>query len=165
MQQRLTLLLAFHLLIISTAVYGQCNYVPGTQPRIQTDAGVRSIAWTLTGTPGCTPTSDPSLTVNGASCEGAYVSAPGSFYCPAGTMSCSVLNVRIAITSMGAPTMTGSHTCSWNCGTCGTIVIDNGNGLPVELMEFSVDGDSDDGRETEMPSVPVSRSVPPRQQG
>ncbi len=34
--------------------------------------------------------------------------------------------------------------CQWNCTGCGTVRIDQTNGLPVELLEFSV-GESEQG--------------------
>ncbi|GJM09631.1 MAG: hypothetical protein DHS20C11_19070 [Lysobacteraceae bacterium] len=84
------------------------------------------------------------MTMNNAVCFEAFPVNPGSFNCPAGTMTCSGLLANIPLTmtatmaSTAVPTNTGMHQCSWNCGGCGNYVLNNDNGLPVELMEFSV---------------------------
>ena len=31
--------------------------------------------------------------------------------------------------------------CVWNCGVCGTIQTTSADGLPVELLEFEIEGE------------------------
>lgn len=45
------------------------------------------------------------------------------------------------ILSASANTATANPSCAWSCG-CGTVTISGADGLPVELMEFSVDGEA-----------------------
>lgn len=73
---------------------------------------------------------------NNAMCGNGFTFA-GGFNCPAGTMNCLVLVAQASMT-MVSPT---PHTCSANCGPCANVRIDNSDGLPVELMGFSVEGD------------------------
>lgn len=76
---------------------------------------------------------------------------PGVRGCPtAMTMGCNALRA-IADTMSGNP-----RTCSAMCGGCGTVTIDNSDGLPVELLEFRV---SDD--ETPADEAPADEAPPP----
>lgn len=45
----------------------------------------------------------------------------------------------LLIASASGAQLMNNPSCSWNCGACGTIITDSGDGLPVELMEFSVE--------------------------
>lgn len=71
----------------------------------------------LTGMPACTTT--PSA--NNATCG-------------------ETLPTALFATAIG-PQITMSPSCVWNCGGClgGTIAISGADGLPVELLEFSID--------------------------
>ena len=51
------------------------------------------------------------------------------------------------------PQITMNPYCNWNCGACGTIVINASNGLPVELLDFSVN-DAEEGKEDPGPDAP-----------
>lgn len=42
--------------------------------------------------------------------------------------------------AMTSTVATTAVACGWNCG-CGQVTIDQSDGLPVELMSFSVEGD------------------------
>lgn len=84
----------------------------------------------------CTP--GYTMTAMGAVCV--VVLTPSTKYnCPAATMGgmCRGLLAKLPLTALP-----GTFRCSWMCD-CGagpeTFVIDNADGLPVELMEFSVD--------------------------
>jgi hypothetical protein len=86
-----------------------------------------------------------SMAGNGGQCRQVVTNA-GNYNCPPGTMQCLGFLARVPLTMVGGvPTMTGPHSCTWtcNCGPgAGTMVftIDNSDNLPVELMEFSVEG-------------------------
>ncbi len=67
----------------------------------------------------------------------------GVYNC-ANTMGCQGLLAA----ATGVTTNPQSHSCGFSCGGCGQQVIDNSDGLPVELMGFGIEGDAldDDGR-------------------
>ncbi len=129
--------------------YGQCGPVPGTQPSVfSTSRGggmfYQLVAHTLTGVPGgCS--SVASFSPNGAICQ-MYTRGPGIYNCPAG-MNCQILLASVYLTgSMGMPMTPGTHMCTWTCTGCpGTQVFqtNNMNGLPVELLDFSIDESGD----------------------
>ena len=39
-----------------------------------------------------------------------------------------------------------------NCGACGVQILDNPDGLPVELMDFAIEGDDPAGGESQEPN-------------
>ncbi len=47
----------------------------------------------------------------------------------------------LLIASASSNQIPNNPQCSWNCGPCGTIITDGNIGLPVELMEFSVESE------------------------
>ena len=60
--------------------------------------------------------------------------------------------------AMGAQ-ITMNPSCSWNCVGCGTIITNGAlNGLPVELLDFSVD-DAEEGEEDLRPDAPASEQT------
>ena len=98
-----------------------------------TMANTTAVAIVLTGNPGlCSNT----MSSNVLNCATALRFA-GSGPCPTGTMNCRVLfAVATGVTTNPTP-----RYCSAVCGACGTLLIDNSDGLPVELMEFSIEGE------------------------
>lgn len=135
---------------VTGQVWSQCNPVPGMQPatseqQLGPTLFFKNIAYTLTGTPGCSPMGAGStVTANGAICHQAYVVPASSYNCPAGTMGCSGLFAQVRITGFGGvPTNPAAHICSWTCpcGPIQTFVLNNANGLPVELLEFGIEED------------------------
>lgn len=72
----------------------------------------------------------------------------GSYMCTL-TMSMSVIDCAPSGAGSGttlsatAFTTAANPSCGWNCG-CGTVAITVADGLPVELMEFSVEGSDDE---------------------
>lgn len=59
------------------------------------------------------------------------------FYGCTNTMGCQALIAA----ATGVTTNPQSHSCAFSCGGCGQQIIDNSDGLPIELMDFSVEGD------------------------
>ena len=47
--------------------------------------------------------------------------------------------VNVIFLQASAFTTATNPSCGWMCSGCGAVLIDGGNGLPVELMEFSVE--------------------------
>lgn len=137
-------------LVISTSAFSQCMPVPGMQPAtgIYTapNPDRKYIAWTLTGVAMCSPAAPARMSfamVNGAICYSAYTVTPGPFNnCTAG--NCSGLLARFDISGGGDAITTGPKNCTWTCTGCSaptvtrTFMLSNANGLPVELMDFSV---------------------------
>ena len=70
--------------------------------------------------------------------QGCVATASNAYGCyPA--LAPDTMNVSFLLASaMTATTMTMNVSCVWDCD-CGTVTIDNSDGLPVELMEFAVD--------------------------
>ena len=61
--------------------------------------------------------------------------APSGLFGCTNTMRCRAL----VATAMGVTTNPTPRSCQFDCGPCGTQLIDNSDGLPVELMGFSVE--------------------------
>jgi hypothetical protein len=78
--------------------------------------------------------------------------APGNYNCPTAVAA----NCVVLAGFVKTPVASGARTCQWTC-SCGagteTFRIDNSHGLPVELMEFSVD----DTGETEESGDPAQQ--------
>lgn len=64
--------------------------------------------------------------------------APACSVAGSASATCNAAGMTAVTGSATGAQITGSPTCSFNCGACGTITIDTADGLPVELMEFSV---------------------------
>lgn len=95
----------------------------------------------LQGSTAAVPCSTTAMT-NVNACVVAGVGS-GSYGCT-NSMGCRAL---VAIAS-GVTTNPTPRSCQFNCApACGTQLIDNSNGLPVELMEFSVEDDDSTGDE------------------
>ena len=127
----LTLALLSYLAIFPTVASAQCTilYSADTSPAPNTAQIVRI----LQGSTAAVPCSTTAMT-NVNACVVAGVGS-GSYGCT-NTMGCRAL---VAIAS-GVTTNPTPRSCQWNCApACGTQLIDNSNGLPVELMEFSID--------------------------
>ena len=86
-----------------------------------------------------------------------YLTAPKA--CTAGTPAggmCSTAGNNILYASVATSTAAGFGGCNWNCGgTCGgngtgTITTNQSDGLPVELMEFSVDDEHAVGEKSKL---------------
>ena len=137
-------------LIPASDALGQCMYsrtfITGLFPGYQT-AGVTF----LTG--GNQPTNCLLTLSNGPSlgCTILFTS-PGNVNCPATVAA----NCVVLAGFVNTPVASAARTCQWSC-SCGagpeTITINNSHGLPVELMEFSVD----DTGETEVSGDPAKR--------
>lgn len=119
----------------------QCTvvYSADTSPAANTAQIVRILA----GSTPAVPCSTTAMT-NVNACVVAGVGS-GSYGC-VNTMGCRAL-VAIASGVTTNPTM---RSCQFNCGVCGTQLIDNSNGLPVELMGFAIEDGGDD-EETDDP--------------
>jgi len=144
MKCRTVLAIVFLLVLIPASnVMGQCAYsrtfITGLFPGYQT-AGVTF----LTG--GNQPNNCVLTFSNGPSLGCTILfTAPGNANCPVtAAANCVVLAGYVS-----TPVASAARTCQWTC-SCGagveTITIDNSHGLPVELMEFTVDeaGDTDE---------------------
>lgn len=135
----------------SVSAQSECNTfgVPYASSEFPWGTGFRrliAVTFTMAETMDVTCTGPPfggTLTTNGAICT-QFLTSPGTLNnCSAGVTKCHALVGIISITMIGGvPTMAGPHSCAWNCGPCGSFTINEADGLPVELMEFSVeDGD------------------------
>ncbi|MEM7353253.1 MAG: hypothetical protein AAF657_20830 [Acidobacteriota bacterium] len=108
-------LLLVSLLVQPLRLESQCNI---STTSVSMFGSTFTVVKVLTSSTTCTRT----LT-NAASCD------------PTGPTSTANLFAS-AMTSTVATTMVA---CGWNCG-CGQVTIDETDGLPVELMSFSIEG-------------------------
>ncbi len=74
-----------------------------------------------------------------------------------GGTACGQQVANSRIIGIGYPSMTmGNKTCTWSCHTTGgggcAVSMDNSDGLPVELMEFSIAEDDDSEDQESQPS-------------
>lgn len=93
------------------------------------------------GTLGCTgvPTGG-SITANGAICSQFVSTLKSLNNCASSLTGCYALAAFITISAYGGdPTMAGPHSCNWNCGVCGSFTINESDGLPVELIDFTIE--------------------------
>ena len=99
------------LLVVPQIAYGQCMV---TSTNVGTTGGFPYVVKTLSLSTFCQATSSFNAT------------------CTPGGGGAS--NLFLSATASGP-----NPSCQWNCG-CGTVRIDGTDGLPVELLEFEVDG-------------------------
>ncbi len=95
---------------------------------------------TFSGSPGAVICTVVSMGANGTGCLPAQTAAPGFNSCP----TAAGPGCRRLIATITSPTASmQARFCQFDCGPCGAVRIDNSNGLPVELMDFSIEnGDS-----------------------
>lgn len=117
----------------------QCNVINTTDLQGGPPAFIIKV---FSGSPGQVSCAT-STSSNVAFC-GVVTAFAGNSGCPTGGANCRAVTAYVSAPGPSA------HFCNFNCGACGTVVIDNTDGLPVELMEFSVEpsADVDSGEET-----------------
>ncbi len=144
MKSRIIFAVVFLLVLIPASnVMGQCMYTrtftSGFSPGYHT-AGITFLT-------GSDLPNNCMLTVSNGPSMGCSIlfTAPGSFNCPPTVATDCVVLVGFVST----PIASAPRTCQWTC-SCGagveTFRIDNSHGLPVELMEFSVEGTGESDR-------------------
>ena len=137
-------------LIVPSAGYGQCA-VLGTP--MYTGATFQIVGKLLSGftaTVVCTVGMSMNVTV----CKFDGSAMPGDLGCPGtpNTMPCALPYAMHMFT--GSPT---ARSCTFMCGDCDpasgnqtvAIVVNNADGLPVELMDFSLEEDHEEATEEE----------------
>ncbi|MEM7582828.1 MAG: hypothetical protein AAF560_05565 [Acidobacteriota bacterium] len=80
-----------------------------------------------------------------------YLSSSGvcSLQMSMNVLGCAPTAAPDTTTLLVASATAANPSCSWNCncGGDGTIVIDSNDGLPVELMDFSIESEMSPGAE------------------